>query len=80
MTEKKAIDKVTFREWFDEIQETLMIIGALALWGGFEYLVLTGKVTANNDSSVSITRTALISIVTNLFTYKFTKSLPPRGQ
>ena len=68
-----------WRTIFDEIQETIMICGALFLWGMFEYLVLTGKVPAGNEASVSITRTALIGIVTNLFTYKFTKSIPPKG-
>ena len=69
-----------WRTIFDEIQETIMIVGALFLWGMFEYLVLTNKIAPENSSSVAITRTALIGIVTNLFTYKFTKSQPPRGQ
>lgn len=66
--------------FWDELQETIMIAGALILWGGFEYLVLTGKVTEGSNPSIAITRTALIGIVTNLFTYKFTKSRPRGGE
>ena len=67
------------KEFFDEIQETIMIVGALVLWGGFEYICLT-KPEVANSVNIAVTRTALITIVTNLFTFKFTKSLPPRGQ
>lgn len=67
-------------ELFDEIQETIMIVGALVLWGGFEYLVLTNKIDSTAQTHIGITRTALISIVSNLFTFKFTKSLPRGGQ
>lgn len=74
------MEKATLREWFDEIQETIMIVGALLLWGGFEYLVMTNKVVEGALPNIGITRTALITIVTNLFTFKFTKSQSPRGQ
>ena len=57
-----------------------MILGALILWGGFEYLVMTNKVEPSALPNIGITRTALITIVTNLFTFKFTKSLPPGGK
>ena len=73
------MEKATLREWFDEIQETIMIVGALALWGGFEYFALT-KPEIGNANTIAVTRTALITIVTNLFTFKFTKSLPRGGQ
>jgi len=64
------------KELFDEIQETIMIVGALVLWGGFEYLAFKHP----NLQNETVTRTALITIVTNLFTFKFTKSQsPPRG-
>ena len=66
-------------EIFDEIQETIMVIGALVLWGGFEYLCLT-KPEIANSANIAVTRTALITIITNLFTFKFTKSLPRGGQ
>ena len=61
------------KEIFDEIQETIMIIGALFLWGMFEYIVLT-KPEVSAVPTVAVTRTALITIVTNLFTFKFTKN------
>ena len=64
---------------FDEIQETLMIVGALVLWGVFEYICLTNQAVSNAEN-IGITRQALITIVTNLFTFKFTKSLPSRGE
>ena len=67
------------QELFDEIQETIMILGALILWGGFEYLCLTKSEIASSGN-IAVTRTALITIVTNLFTFKFTKSLPRGGQ
>lgn len=56
-----------------------MILGALILWGGFEYIALT-KPEIGNADTIAVTRTALITIVTNLFTFKFTKSLPPGGK
>ena len=62
-------------EVFDEIQETIMIVGALVLWGGFEYLCLVNAEAAG-AVHIGVTRTALITIVTNLFTFKFTKSQP----
>ena len=65
-------------EVFDEIQETIMIVGALVIWGGFEYLCLT-KPEIASSANIAVTRTALITIVTNLFTFKFTKSLPRGG-
>ena len=71
--------KPTLSEIFDEIQETLMILGALIIWGGFEYLCLT-KPEIASSANIAVTRTALITIVTNLFTFKFTKSLPRGGQ
>ena len=61
----------------DEIQETIMIVGALVLWGGFEYLCFLHPEVSEMPHA-STTRTALITIVTNLFTFKFTKSLPGR--
>lgn len=76
---EKDKKKMTGSELFDEIQETIMIVGALSLWGGFEFLCLTNSEVAGSVN-VGITRTALITIVTNLFTFKFTKSLPRGGQ
>ena len=70
---------MNWKELIDEIQETIMIIGALVLWGGFEYLCLTKSEIASS-ANIGITRTALITIVTNLFTFKFTKSRPQGGQ
>ncbi|MYC74955.1 hypothetical protein F4X10_06620 [Candidatus Poribacteria bacterium] len=60
---------------WDEIQETIMIVGALGLWGGFETLCFFNTEFAALPH-VGTTRTAIITIVTNLFTFKFTKSLP----
>lgn len=54
----------------DEVQDTIMIAGVLFLWGMFEYMALTRP----DLSHETITRTALITIVTNLFTFRFTKS------
>ena len=61
------------KEKWDEIQETIMIVGALALWAGFEILCFFNNEYANSDHT-SVTRIALVTIVTNLFTFKFTKS------
>ena len=61
------------KETWDEIQETIMVVGALVLWAGFEYLCFTNEkysIAPHTDT----TRLALITIVTNLFTFKFTKS------
>ena len=69
---------MNYKEIFDEIQETIMIVGALVLWGVFEYICLTNQ-AVSNAANIGLTRQALITIVTNLFTFKFTKSLPSRG-
>lgn len=70
---------MNWKELFDEVQETIMIIGALVLWGVFEYICLTNQAVSTAEN-IGITRQALITIVTNLFTYKFTKSLPKGGR
>lgn len=56
----------------DELQETVMIVGALVLWGLFEFYL-------QDSTHATVTRTAIITIVTNIFTYKFTKSSPRGG-
>lgn len=61
---------MNMKDLFDEIQETIMIVGALVMWMGFEYLSFKNP----NLQHETVTRTALITIVTNLFTFKFTKS------
>ena len=63
---------------WDEIQETIMIVGALAMWILFEYFCFLSEGFAGQPH-VPVTRTALITIVTNLFTFKFTKSLPKQS-
>ena len=67
------------KEQWDELQETIMIAGALILWGGFEVLCFL-----NHDFSAAPhttgTRMALVTIVTNLFTFKFTKSQSGGGR
>ena len=61
------------KEKWDEIQETIMIVGALGLWAGFEVLCFLNESYAA-ATHTSTTRLALITIATNLFTFKFTKS------
>ena len=63
------------KEFWDELQETIMIVGALVMWMGFEYLSFKQP----NLQHETVTRTALITIVTNLFTFKFTKSTSRNG-
>ena len=60
-------------ETWDNIQDTIMIAGALGLWGGFEVLCFMNESFAALGH-VNTTRTALITICTNLFTFRFTKS------
>lgn len=67
------------KELFDEIQETILIVGALAIWILFEYLCYKSDAFAS-ASHAGITRTAIITIVTNVFTFKFTKSIPRRDK
>ena len=73
-TQRQSWDKDTW----DEFQETIMIASALLLYGGFELLCFfnTEYAAAQHTNQ---TRTALITIVSNLFTFKFTKSAPQRG-
>ena len=61
------------KETWDEIQETIMIIGALSLWGGFEYLCYLNSEYAA-ASHTHTTRLVITNIVNALFTFKFTKS------
>ena len=63
------------KESWDEFQETMMIASALILYGGFELLCFFNSDYAGLQHT-NQTRTALITIVSNLFTFKFTKSLP----
>lgn len=63
------------KETWDEFQETIMIVSALVLYGGFELLCFFNSEYAAAQHT-NQTRTALITIVSNLFTFKFTKSLP----
>ena len=60
---------------WDEIQETILTIGGLLLWGGFEVLCFKNPEFAAAPHTQA-TRIALITICTNMFTYRFTKSLP----
>lgn len=60
---------------WDEIQETALTIGGLVLWGGFEYLCFRNPEFAS-AAHTQATRIALITICTNMFTYRFTKSIP----
>ena len=55
-----------------------MIAGALGLWGGFEVLCFMNETFAGQPH-VNTTRTALITICTNLFTFRFTKSQTSAG-
>ena len=59
--------------FWDELQETIMIVGALGLWAGFEVLCFFNEGYASSPHT-DTTRLALITIATNLFTFKFTKS------
>lgn len=61
------------KEIWEEIQETLMIAGALFLWGAFEYLCFKNPEYASANHT-NTTRLVLTNIVNGLFTFKFTKS------
>ena len=65
------------KETWDEFQETFMIAAALILYGGFEVMCFLSNEYAG-ATHTNATRMALVTIVTNLFTFKFTKSLPQR--
>ena len=66
------------KEQWDEFQETLLMCAALVLYGGFEILCFLNTAYAQEPHTAT-TRTSLFVIVSNLFTYKFTKSLPKNG-
>lgn len=66
------------KDQWDEFQETMMIAAALILYGGFEIMCFLSSAYADAPHTNS-TRMALVTIVTNLFTFKFTKSLPSGG-
>lgn len=55
---------------FDEVQDTLMIAGAMGMWAAFEFYSIANPEMQHETT----TRTALITITTNLFTFRFTKS------
>ena len=59
------------KETWHKIQETILIVGALVLWGGFELMCYFNAEYAG-ASNTTVVRMALIMIVTNLFTIKFT--------
>ena len=61
------------KELFDEVQETIMIVGAIGMWMFFEYFCFK-NVEYGQTQNATVTRTSLITIITNLFTFKFTKS------
>lgn len=63
------------KEIFDEIQELILIVGALGIWVAFEYFCFKSE-AFGSGSQAGATRTAIITIVTNVFTYIFTKSRP----
>ena len=71
---KERWDKATW----DEFQETMMIGAALVLYAGFELLCFFNSDYAGLQHT-NVTRTGLLTIITNLFTYKFTKSIPRKG-
>ena len=61
------------KEQWDEFQETIMIFGALFLWGAFEFLCfMDAEYAAANHTNT--TRLVITNIVNALFTFKFTKS------
>ena len=72
-------DKDFNKDKWDEIQETIMICGALGLWAGFEILCFFNSEYAGSNHTAG-TRIALVTIVTNLFTFKFTKSQSGGGR
>lgn len=59
--------------FWDELQETIMIVGALALWAAFEFLCYTNSDYAEANHT-NTTRLVITNIVNALFTFKFTKS------
>ena len=66
------------KENWDELQETLMICGALFLWGAFEFLCyMNSEYAAANHTNT--TRLVITNIVNGLFTFKFTKSQIRKG-
>ena len=67
------------KETWEEIQETIMIVGALFLWGSFEYLCFTNPEYASANHT-NTTRLVLTNIVNGLFTFKFTKSQIRNGK
>lgn len=67
------------KETWDEFQETLLMGAALILYAGFELLCFFNEKYAALQHT-NVTRTGLLTIITNLFTYKFTKSIPRTGK
>ena len=61
------------KEQWDEFQETIMIFGALFLWGAFEFLCFMDSQYASANHT-NTTRLVITNIVNALFTFKFTKS------
>ena len=63
------------KETWDEIQQTILLVFSFALWAAFEYMCYRTPQYATASYTAGI-RIVLINLVTNLFTYIYTKSLP----
>lgn len=61
---------------WDEIQQTILLVFSFVLWAAFEYMCFSNAEYASAPYTAGI-RIVLINLVTNLFTYIYTKSLPP---
>ena len=68
-------DKGFNKEKWDEMQETLMIGGALLLWLLHTAAIVLVSDFADHDAS-RVTGRFIDSIILMLFTFKFTKSQP----
>ena len=60
---------------WDEAQQTILLIFSFAFWGAFEFMCYTNPQYASAPYTAGI-RIVLINLVTNLFTYIYTKSQP----
>ena len=61
------------KETFDEIQQLFYLVAAFGMWIMFEYWCFTNKEYAAATHTNGV-RIVLINIVTNMFTYIYTKS------
>ena len=61
------------KEKWDEYQQIFLLVASFVFWGGFEVMCYNKMEYANAAFTAGI-RIVLINLVTNLFTYIYTKS------